>query len=190
MFEAEGEITMKKIKIVLTLLSMIICTSMFAACSNTKTPETTDNVNPATTTKEVETTTPKPTTTEEVTTEAPYKKRGTFICIPLEKKDQFNGLIVEKGDIIYINDLVADDAEDWERGNVAEEIIREIYYQFSKYDHAADAFYEAYYEPGADILKISREQNAYIEYVGEEKICFHFVKESEGRACFDVYVID
>ena len=104
----------KKTKILITLLTISIFATSLAACSNNeKTPETT-------TVKEVE------TTTEEVTTE--YKYKGEIFLAPVSKKDMFNGLIVENGTTIYINDIVGpNDGEDGYRGYIDNKILMMIY---------------------------------------------------------------
>lgn len=184
----------KKTKILITLFTMLMCMSMLAACSDEETPETTSATEPTTTVKEVETTTEEPTTTEEVTTEYEYK--GEIVIVNADKKEMFEELVVEKGYKFYMNEIVEEDdynpdyeenADGW-RGSVAKYIAIALYSK--NYINKLEEFYNTYTEPGLDHIYISYDQNAVIEYTGEKKMLFHFVKEQGGYATFDVYEVE
>lgn len=174
----------KKTKILITLLTISIFATSLAACSNNeKTPETTTQIKetPETTTvKEVE------TTTEEVTTE--YKYKGEIFAVSVSKKDMFNGLIVENGTTIYINDIVGpNDGDDLDRGYIAKKLAIILY---SKHSEKLNEFYDTYWKPGSDTLKIGVDENAFIKYTGDEKYKFEYVKEDNEYVWFDVYEVE
>ena len=182
----------KKTKILITLFLMLVCTSALVACSGDETPETTTA--PKETTTEKITTTEVETTTEEPTTE--YKYKGEMLVIYSSKKEILEEVVVEKGYKFYINDLVDEECEidpDGCRGTVAKFIAIALYED--NYADKLDEFYNTYSEPGLDHIYITREQNAVIEYEGDEKVLFHLVEVKNVEGCgeyayFDVYPIE
>lgn len=175
---------MKKF-IVSTLIVSALCTFVAGCGSSDNSNETTGN-----TTAEV-TTTEEPTTPEE-TTEEPsteYVFKGEQFAVSSTKKALFMDLVVEKGYKIALNDIVGEnEGTDGERGCVGLDLTIALY--FKNHVDKADEFAYNYWEDGADSLEISYDKNVIIEYNEEEKMYFHFVKEENGYAYFDVYEID
>lgn len=166
-------------KTIVTLLTITTMFSTLTACSNTENkPEET-----TTAAKVIETTTVK-----EVETTTEYKYKGEIFLVIASKKDMFDGLIVENGTTIYINDIVGpNDGDDVYRGYIAKELAIILY---SNNSEKLSEFYDTYLKPGSDTLKISVDENAFIKYTGDEKYKFEYVKEANERVFFDVYEME
>lgn len=176
----------RKITTVTLLIAMI--SSFAVGCGNEPAPS-----NNETTTPEIITTTEEPTTTQEVTTEEPttkYQRKGQVVAVPIDKKDMFMDLTVEKGYSININDIYPQEGEEYDiyRAILAEQIAVAVF--IDNYTQELENFYDQYWAPGANSMSISYEQNAVINYNCDKKFYFYFEKEIDGLAVFDVYEVD
>ena len=177
-------------KLLLLLVTCLFTSCLFACSSGT---EPADD-KPTTTVAEVTTkepTTPEATTpevtTEETTTEYVWKSDGFVVDASL--KDYFMDLTIEKGDKIYLNDLIGeDDGDEYDRGGLGFEIAYVLF--FKNHRDKLDEYAYTYIEVGSARYSAPYDQNVVIEYNEEEKIYFYFVEEVNGYACFDVYEID
>ncbi len=176
----------RKITTVTLLIAMI--SSFAVGCGNEPAPS-----NDETTTPEIITTTEEPTTTQEVTTEEPtteYQLKGWYVTVPIDKKDMFFDLTVEKGYSININDIYPQEGEDYDiyRGILAQQIAVAVF--IDNYTQKLDEFYDEYWAPGANSISISYEQNAVINYNCDKRFYFYWVEDTDGKAFFDVYEVD
>ena len=118
-------------KLISLLTICLLFTSCLYGCGNEK--ETNPTTTEAEVTTEKETTTATEVTTQEPTTEEPttpeeteeYMYMGTKVNIPIEAIDYFNGLILENGDKIYLNDIYSDDSVEYDddRGSFASALL-------------------------------------------------------------------
>lgn len=184
-------------KLILLLATCLLTTSCLFGCGDDAKPSD------ATTTAKVESTTKKdvattePTTTEptteepttkevETTTKAPeveYLRKG--FGVKSEIADYFDGLTLEKGDIIYINELYPVESDDYDsiRGSVAVALLRTF-----KMREEENLLNSKYREEGSDGAEIPHSANYYIEYSGE-KIQFIFVENESGNSLFDIVFV-
>ena len=185
-------------KLILLLATCLLFTSCLFGCGDENKPA---NDNP-TTTEKVETTTKEDiattepttaeptiqeTTTEEPSTEYVWKSEGFVVEASL--KDYFMDLTIQKGDKIYLNELIGKDAGDeYARGELGRKIARILLFEnhFDKYEE----FVYTYRVAGTAECSIPYDKNVAIEYNENEKMYFYFVEESDGYAVFDVYEID
>lgn len=169
------------LSIVLTCVFLFSSTACSGGGDNKKDTSTTEpTTNAEDTTKESTTKEPE-TTTEEPTTEKPtYSKEYTFF-IRVEKKDMFDGLIVEKGHKFILNDIMpeGDGFADEDRGSLALEISRSL---FSQCNPTGKEISNIVYPNGAQYEILSTSQNLVIEYTGDEKLIFELVEVKEGKA--------
>ena len=187
-------------KLILLLATCLLTTSCLFGCGDdTKPSDATTTAKVETTTKDdvattepttAEPTTPAETTTQEPTTEEPsteYVYKGTKYVIESANKSYFVDLVVEKGYKFNVNDFVDKDASGVARGKRALDLVKSL---FPKDNEKIMEFEDKYFEAGTTVLEISHSQNVVIEYDGNDKICFHLVKDNGEKAYFDVYVID
>lgn len=171
----------------LTLVTLLIfaMTTFIVGCSDEKEKET-----PTTETTEIATTTKEPeTTTEEITTEEPtteYVYVGEEFWIRNELKYYFDGLILEKGDIIYINELFPGESSEYDgdRGSVANTLL--ILFEM---EDERTILKDKYWIEGAYVPEIPYSDNYIIEYAGE-KIKFVFVENYDDGGLFDVMPVE
>ena len=180
----------KRIRKITTVTLLIGMLSSFAAgCSN----DVTVNENTSTTKETVTTTVPE-TTTEEVTTEEPtttnevsledYDYKGKMFLAYVCVKDYFDGLVVNPGDVIYLNDIWSGETEydDIVRGETA----MCLHINFGD-DDALDKFNDLYMSAAGPYVPYS--DNYSIEYKGE-KIQFVYVGVGETSVYFDIIPIE
>lgn len=171
----------------LTLVTLLIfaMTTFIVGCSDEKEKET-----PTTETTEIATTTKEPeTTTEEITTEEPtteYVYIGEELIVYSGFKDYFDGLILEKGDVIYINEIVPEESSEYDgvRGSLANSLLIAF-----KMDEEDKVLKDKYWIEGAYMPEIPYSDNYTIEYTGE-KIKFVFAENYYDSVCFDVMPVE
>ena len=178
----------RKITIVTLLIGML--SSFAAGCSN----DATVNENTSTTKEAVTTAVPE-TTTEEVTTEEPtttkevspeeYDYKGKMFIAYMCVKDYFDGLVVNPGDVIYLNDIWSGETEydDIVRGETA----MCLHINFGD-DDALDKFNDLYMSAAGPYVPYS--DNYSIEYKGK-KIQFVYIGwDGDTFANFDIIPIE
>ncbi len=117
-------------KLLLLLVTCLFTSCLFSCSSGTEPADdkSTTTVAEATT---KEPTTPE-TTTPEVTTEEPtteYVEKGERLIVDVSLKDYFMDLTIEKGDKIYLNDLIGeDDGDEYDRGRLGEKIAFVLFF--------------------------------------------------------------
>lgn len=181
----------KRIRKITTVTLLIEMLSSFAAgCSN----DVTVNENTSTTKETVTTTVPE-TTTEEVTTEEPtttnevsledYDYKGKMFISDMCVKDYFDGLIVNPGDVIYLNDIWAGETEydDMVRGENA----MCLHSRLDTSKDASDKFDELYMSAAGPYVPYTDDYS--VKYEGE-KVQFVYVGEDEYCVYFDVVPIE
>lgn len=98
-------------------------------------------------------------------------------------------LTIQKGDKIYLNDLIGeDDGDEYDRGRLGHKIASVLF--LKNHIDKLEEFDYAYIEVGSARYSAPYDQNVVIEYNEEEKMYFYFVEEINGYACFDVYEIE
>ena len=196
-------------KLILLLATCLLVTSCLFGCGDDA--KTADD-NPTTTTSKVELTTKEDVTTTEPTTEelttpeesttpeetttervpvSLYEFKGKELIVDMDKKDSLDGLIVENGTIIYLNDIYVgtSNTDNLFRGDTGQAIAIAIWGKYN--EEKIIEFEDKYWEPGADIFKITFDQNAVIEYNEGHRWYFYYVGENnKGYAVFDIYEID
>ena len=191
-------------KIILLFATCLFTTSCLFGCGDENKPAD-DNPTTATkvesTTKEdvattepttAEPTTPPETTTQEPTTEEPsteYVWKSEGFVVDASLKDYFMDLTIQKGDKIYLNDIMGkDEGDEGDRGTLALDLVRILYKEnhIEKYQK----FVETYRVDGTAEYIIPYDDNMLIEHDVNEKMYFHFIEENNGWAVFDVYEID
>ena len=184
---------MKRIsKFLLVTLSIICFTSTLFGCTSNN--EVTDN-NETTTTAENKTTelttTETPTTTEESTTEEPtteYVFKGSEFYVIPDEFDLKNDLIINPGDVIYINEYVSNSSEEYDviRGYYIK-ILMKIMETENRRD-MLDILGEKYQNYGDSNYYIPYADNCSFEYVGEKSVIFKYIETwDNGEAVYDVY---
>lgn len=180
----------KRRKIITVTLLIGMLSSFAAGCSN----DATVNENTSTTKEAVTTAVPE-TTTEEVTTEEPtttkevslkdYDYKGTkfiaYVCV----KDYFDGLVLNPGDVIYLNEIWAGETED-------DDIVRGetamcLHSRLDTSKDASDRFDELYMSAAGPYVPYTDDYS--VKYEGE-KVQFVYVGEDEYCAYFDVVPIE
>ena len=181
----------KRIRKITTVTLLIGMLSSFAAgCSN----DVTVNENTSTTKEAVTTAVPE-TTTEEVTTEEPtttnevsledYDYKGKMFLAYVCVKDYFDGLVVNPGDVIYLNDIWSGETEydDIVRGETA----MCLHIKLNTDKDASDRFNKLYMSAAGPYVPYT--DNYSIEYNGE-KIQFVYVGVGETSVYFDIIPIE
>lgn len=168
------------------MLLVITClVGTFAGCSSSSSND--NETKEAVTTKKAEVTTTE-AQTEEPTTEYVYK--GQKFSCNADYANFFDGLTLNKGDSVYLNDIIPISASDLSRGTLANKIINCI-----GTNEQAKIFEEKYLEPGAANPFVTYDENLSFEYIKDESISFYLLEieseESEdiiySYAYFDVY---
>lgn len=180
----------KLLKRMITMLLVVTClVGTVVGCSSNSSND--NETKEAVTTKKAEVTTTEAQTeepTEEPTTEYVYK--GEKMVLEEIYSSFLEGLTLNKGDIIYLNDIVPSDVDDMSRGIMANILVNRIGTQEQSMN-----FEEKYLVPGAANPSVSYEENFSLEYIKDESISFHFIEiiseEIEGTihnyVCFDIY---
>ena len=168
---------MSKTKSIVTILLVATMLASMTACSGDNATENAST--PTTTTTVPEVTTEEPTT-EEPTTEYVYK--GIKMCIGNRAVAYFDGLILESGDKIYLNDIYTGQSwdDDCERGAEAYAIL----VSFNMREEE-DALREKYWSEATWTPEIPYSDNYFIKYTGE-KVEFVFVENTDTTSIFDV----
>ena len=165
------------------LLIVMFCALMVGCGSADKAKETQTTKNQETNSIEAPTTTEKPIE-EETSTEYVYK--GEHFAVKASLKDYFMDLTIQKGDKIYLNELIGkDDGDEYDRGNLGDKITSVLYFKnhYDKYE----VFVDTYRIDGTAEYSIPYDKNVVIEYNEDEKLYFHFVKDRGKYVDFDVY---
>lgn len=171
----------KLLKRMITMLLVVTClVGTVAGCSNSSNND--NETKEAVTTKKAEVTTTEAKAeldTEGPTTEYVYK--GGSFSIGEQYANYFYDLVVENGTVINMNEIVPDDKIAC-RGNCAY-ILLDIF----KMD--TTKFEEKYLFPGSQYPKVTYEDNYCIQYNGDKKYVFKFVRKDEEYDViyFDVY---
>ncbi len=172
----------------LVSLTLLIASAMMmlTACGGKDSADKeADNQSSEPTTTETPTTTEEPTT-EEATTEYVFKGRKfTFFESDFNLK---NDMIINPGDVIYINEYVSNSSEEYDsiRGYYIVKLlaITETSNQFE----LLDLLNEKYSEYGDTTKYIPFNDNYSFEYIGDKKVIFKFVEYNEDEnPVYDVY---
>lgn len=158
-------------KLILLLVTCLFFTSCLFGCGDDNTKdepttteaEVTTNKPEPTTTKAPETTTEEPTTPEETTTEE-YVYRGIQVYITSDAAEYFEGLTLEKGDIIYINEVYPSESAEYD--GIRGAFVYSFLGQFNMTDEQ-DAVSSKYWTDATDSPQIPYKDNYCIEYSGE-----------------------
>lgn len=180
---------MKRISKILLVTLLIVCfTLTLMACSSNN--NVTDNKETTSTTTNNKPTTTEPTTeettTEEPTTEYVFKGRG--FAVMEEHFNLKNDLIINPGDVIYINDYVSNPDEEYDsiRGKYIVRILAVT--ETTNEVDLLNELNEKYSNYGSSEKFIPYDANYSFEYVGDKKVVFKFVEYDEkGKAIYDVY---
>lgn len=189
------------LSIVLTCIFLFSLTACSGGGDNKKDTSTTAPTTKAEDTTKESTTKEPETTTEEPTTEKPTYSKEYMFGIRIEKKDMFDGLIVEKGYKFVINDIMPEgEFTDESRGNLALKIPRALFMECSP---TRAEISDIVFANGAQFEKLSTSQNLVIEYTGDEKLIFEFIGVVDAtdvddngkifdtkRACFSVHPVE
>lgn len=172
--------TKKLLRRMITMLLVVTClVGTVAGCSN--------NSNSDGETKEVVTIKKAEVTiteaqTEEPTTERPteYVYKGKEFSIDEQYANYFYDLVVENGTVINMNEVVTDDNA-VNRGIISHNLI--IMLNMDTYE-----FEEKYLPLGSQNPVIPYEDNYCVQYTGDKKYVFKFVRKDEecGVIRFDV----
>ncbi len=165
---------MSKAKSIVTILLVATMLASMTACSG-------DNATENATTS---TTTATEVTTEEPTTEYVYK--GIKMYIGNRAVAYFDGLILESGDKIYLNDIYTGQSwdDDCERGAEAYAIL----VNFNMREEE-DALREKYWSEATWTPEIPYSDNYFIKYTGE-KVKFVLVERRDSSSIFDVIPVE
>ncbi|MBQ4068344.1 MAG: hypothetical protein IJC76_03755 [Lachnospiraceae bacterium] len=181
------------LSIVLTCVFLFSLTACSGGGDNKKDTSTTAPTTKAEDTTKESTTKEPETTTEEPTTEKPTYSKEMSFTIRADKKDMFDGLIVEKGYKFVINDIMpeGDGFDDHDRGMLS---MKVAYALFRECTPTSGEISDIVYSGGSQLEMLSTSQNLVIEYVGSDKLVFELdeVKEvtkhdPEGNEIIDDY---
>lgn len=183
---------MKLKKLFLVTLTILTMSTFVVGCSdeNDEAATTTNNTTTQSevttqepTTKEPESTTEKPTIPEETTK---YVYKGIEFCAENKAAEYFNGLILENGDIIYVNDIYPGESydDDCNRGSIAYAILANF-----KMEEERILLKDKYWSEGTFTPEIPYSDNYCIKYTGE-KVEFVFVEDDGLSSMFDVIPVE
>ena len=166
---------MSKTKSIVTILLVATMLASMTACSGENATENASTPTTTTTVPEV--------TTEEPTTEYVYK--GIEFYCSDKDAEYFNGLILENGDKIYVNDIWKEESEyyDGERGSIAYAILGNF-----KMEEERQAFRDKYWSDSTWPF-VPYSDNYCIEYTGE-KVEFVLAEKLDGGVIFDVIPVE